>query len=409
VLSEIGRAWREDRLKVVKSAAEIVDRLALLARGQDDRRIPGEDALTKTLNQFQQSFDTRRGGFGDAPKFPRPSELLFLLREYARTGNDAARAMVVQTLRAMALGGMRDHIGGGFHRYSVDGNWRVPHFEKMLYDQAQIVLACLEASQAGDDPFFAQIAEDTLQYVRRDMTGRARRLLFGRGCRQCTRRTCISWPRLRRACGGAQDGRRVLRLDRRRDSDRAWRRQRDLRGPLRRSRKWQCAVRSAARVRQQEPVVYGAIDRRSGKARDKSPIDVAESLLRARQVLFDARERKPRPQLDDKVLTAWNGLMIAAFARASRVLGGGALGQDNVPRPDGRASTECDRGGLVHPRCDVEREHPDTIAPLSRRKCGDRRLCRRLRLPDLWRAGAVPGVGRSRVAGMGPRSSSTPG
>ena len=78
--------------------------------------------------------------------------------------------MTVQTLRAMALGGMRDHIGGGFHRYSVDGNWRVPHFEKMLYDQAQIVLACLEASQAGDDPFFAQIAEDTLQYVRRDMT-----------------------------------------------------------------------------------------------------------------------------------------------------------------------------------------------------------------------------------------------
>ena len=87
--------------------------------------------------------------------------------------------MVVQTLRSMALGGMRDHIGGGFHRYSVDGNWRVPHFEKMLYDQAQIVLACLEASQAGDDPFFAQIAEDTLQYVRRDMTDAKRRLLFG--------------------------------------------------------------------------------------------------------------------------------------------------------------------------------------------------------------------------------------
>ena len=77
--------------------------------------------------------------------FRGPSELLFLLREYARTGNDAARAMVVQTLRAMALGGMRDHIGGGFHRYSVDGDWRVPHFEKMLYDQAQLVLACLEA------------------------------------------------------------------------------------------------------------------------------------------------------------------------------------------------------------------------------------------------------------------------
>ena len=126
VLTEIGRAWREDRLNVVKSAAEIVERLSQMARGQDEPKVPGESALTRTFQQFQQSFDTRRGGFGDAPKFPRPSELLFLLRESARIrlredatarqAADAALAMVVQTLRAMALGGMRDHIGGGFHR-----------------------------------------------------------------------------------------------------------------------------------------------------------------------------------------------------------------------------------------------------------------------------------------------------
>ena len=90
---------------------------------------------------WARAFDERRGGFGDAPKFPRPSELLFLLREHARTGAPEPREMVLGTLRAMALGGMRDHIGGGFHRYSVDGGWRVPHFEKMLYDQAQLVLA----------------------------------------------------------------------------------------------------------------------------------------------------------------------------------------------------------------------------------------------------------------------------
>jgi uncharacterized protein YyaL (SSP411 family) len=82
--------------------------------------------------QFREAFDGRFGGFGDAPKFPRPSELLFLLREHARTGDADARDMVLRTLRSMALGGMRDHIGGGFHRYSVDGAWRVPHFEKML-------------------------------------------------------------------------------------------------------------------------------------------------------------------------------------------------------------------------------------------------------------------------------------
>src|SRR5213078_2817874 len=117
--------------------------------------------------QFKNSFDARNGGFGEAPKFPRPSELLFLLREHARTGDAGARDMTLRTLRAMALGGMRDHIGGGFHRYSVDAAWRVPHFEKMLYDQAQLVLAFVEAAQVSRDPFYAEVAEDTLLYVMR--------------------------------------------------------------------------------------------------------------------------------------------------------------------------------------------------------------------------------------------------
>ena len=326
VLAEIGRAWREDRLQVVKSAAEIVDRLALLARGQDDPRTPGETALTTTFNQFQQSFDTRRGGFGDAPKFPRPSELLFLLREYVRTGNDAARAMVVQTLRSMALGGMRDHIGGGFHRYSVDGNWRVPHFEKMLYDQAQIALACLEAAQAGDDPFFAQIAEDTLQYVRRDMTD---------------------------ARGGFYSAE---------DADSVPAEQRH--DPHAHKMEGAYYVWTSGEIKTQLGDDSAIFEARYGilqsgnapfdpqhefvnknllytaqsiadiaKAVSKTPIEVAEALLRARQILFDVRELRPKPQLDDKVLTAWNGLMIAAFARASRVLGGSALGQENIENP----------------------------------------------------------------------------
>ena len=122
------------------------------------------------MAEFDAAFDRRRGGFGNAPKFPRPSELLFLLREHARTGADAPLAMTLATLRAMALGGMRDHIGGGFHRYSVDGDWRVPHFEKMLYDQAQLVLAYLEAAQATGDAAYAEVAIDTLAYVRRELT-----------------------------------------------------------------------------------------------------------------------------------------------------------------------------------------------------------------------------------------------
>src|SRR5687767_10505752 len=170
ILNEIARVWRDEREKVVESAATIVGRLRSAGQQAPHTGVPDAGALTAAVKQFGSSFDHRRGGFGDAPKFPRPSELLFLLREYWRTGDATPRDMVLTTLRAMALGGMRDHIGGGFHRYSVDGDWRVPHFEKMLYDQAQLVLAYLEAAQASADPFFAQIAEDTLQYVRRDMT-----------------------------------------------------------------------------------------------------------------------------------------------------------------------------------------------------------------------------------------------
>ena len=294
-----------------------------MARGQDDRADAWRSRAGQDVPAVPADPSTRRrGGFGDAPKFPRPSELLFLLREYARTGNDAARAMVVQTLRAMALGGMRDHIGGGFHRYSVDGNWRVPHFEKMLYDQAQLVLAYLEAAQAGDDPFFAQIAEDTLQYVRRDMTDERGGFYSAEDADSVPGLETSSLNDLKPRA--AQDRRRVLRLDRGRDRDALGDDSADLRGPLRRPAERQRAVRSAARVRQQEPAAHRAVDRRSSpKAANKTPIEVAESLLRARQILFDVRELRPRPQLDDKVLTAWNGLMIAAFARASRVLGGG--------------------------------------------------------------------------------------
>lgn len=339
VLSEIGRAWRDDRINVVKSAAQIVERLALMARGQDEPREAGDDALTKTVKQFEQSFDTRRGGFGDAPKFPRPSELLFLLREYARTGNDTLRAMVVQTLRAMALGGMRDHIGGGFHRYSVDGDWRVPHFEKMLYDQAQIALACLEAAQAGEDPFFAQIAEDTLQYVRRDMTDERGGFYSAEDA--------DSFPvEHRPASSGA--GSAAHAAHKVEGAFYVWTADEILaqlgdHAPAFVGRYGVLPNGNAPFDPQQEFVdknlLYTALSIADiAKALKKTPIDVAESLLQSRKILFDARALRPRPLLDDKVLTAWNGLMIAAFARASRILGASALGDEN---------TEINRGGTT--------------------------------------------------------------
>ena len=332
VLTEINRAWRDDRLNVVKSAAEIVARLEQMAQGQNDRRTPDAGALTKTCQQFAQTFDTRRGGFGDAPKFPRPSELLFLLREHKRTGDDVPRAMVVQTLRSMALGGMRDHIGGGFHRYSVDGNWRVPHFEKMLYDQAQLVLAYLEAAQASDDPFFAQIAEDTLQYVQRDMTDEAGGFYSAEDADSIPPGSEAD-PATHKMEGafyiwGQQEVRAALGDD----------------SLVFEGRYGVLPNGNAPFDPQQEFVNKNLLHTAQSiadlaRASNKTPVDIAEVLLRARKILFAVRNQRPRPQLDDKVLTAWNGLMIAAFSRAARVLPGHPSLGEGGPNHEGEGDS----------------------------------------------------------------------
>src|SRR5256885_2890773 len=133
--------------------------------GRIERAIPDS-----AFNQFRRSFDSKLGGFGGAPKFPRPSVHNFLLRYWKRTGREEARDMVVETLIAMEKGGMNDQLGGGFHRYSVDEYWFVPHFEKMLYDQAQLVVSYLEAFQITKNDAMEMAARRTLDYVRREMT-----------------------------------------------------------------------------------------------------------------------------------------------------------------------------------------------------------------------------------------------
>jgi uncharacterized protein len=319
VLTEIARAWRNERAQVVESAAGITARLQEMARPEapsPGRTAPGVDALATTVRQFKSTFDRRRGGFGDAPKFPRPSELLLLLREHARLGDDEARDMVLSTLRAMALGGMRDHIGGGFHRYSVDGNWRVPHFEKMLYDQAQLVLAYLEAAQASSDVFFAQIAEDTLQYVHRDMTSNEGAFYSAEDADSIppeqaeqpdakkTEGAFYIWP--------IAEIREVLG-----DSSEIF----ELRYGLLSEGNAPFDPHAEFTGKNLLHTARGIAD--IAKTLEKEPEEVADRLMRARVALFERRARRPRPHLDDKVLTGWNGLMIAALARAGRVLSDG--------------------------------------------------------------------------------------
>lgn len=353
VLQELARVWREERGRVLGAAEELMERLRdatesekpgegeqgdregapgriILVGGSDltdasgaplrgakpKRPLAEPDALVEGADMFRHAFDPRHGGFGDAPKFPRPSELYFLLREFARTGDEELKDLTLDTLRAMALGGMRDHIGGGFHRYSVDAAWRVPHFEKMLYDQGQLVLAYLEAAQASGEGFYAAVAEDTLAYVQREMTDAAGGFYSAEDADSIPPEAA-SQPGAHKMEGAfyvwpdAEIASIVGEAD----------------APVVRARFGIEPGGNAPHDPQGEftgkNLLYTAMSiedvaQRTGRSVD----DVVDVLGGARQKLFEARAKRPRPHLDDKILTAWNGLMIAAFARAAHVLDG---------------------------------------------------------------------------------------
>jgi uncharacterized protein YyaL (SSP411 family) len=318
ILQEIARVWRTQRDNVTRSAETIVAQLRSAEQSAPTWTQPGPDALERTVEQFRRSFDSRYGGFGDAPKFPRPSELLFLLREHARTpsaraavGDRSPLDMALRTLRAMADGGMRDHIGGGFHRYSVDAAWRVPHFEKMLYDQAQLVLAFAEAAQASGNRWYADVAEDTLHYVMREMTDAA-------GGFQSAE-DADSLPPEDSSGTEKKEGAFYLWRDAELDA---------LLGDEAHIVKLRFGILSDGNAPHDPQAEF------TGKnllyvartideiARDTGrPVEeVMDVLRRARTTLFGARLGRARPHRDDKVLTAWNGLMIAAFARMGRLV-----------------------------------------------------------------------------------------
>ena len=314
LLTEIARNWRESRDRIVSSADGVIERLrdAQESRRGGSGQIPDHDLLAAGVREYARTFDRHAGGFGDAPKFPRPGELLFLLREHARTGDVEARQMVLETLRAMATGGMRDHVGGGFHRYSVDAAWRVPHFEKMLYDQAQLTLACLEAAQAAGDPSFAAVADDTLAYVRRDLSHADGGFFSaedadsipperaGRSDGVKTEGAFYIWSQseIEHLFG---DGAEVVRF--RYGIEPAGNAPHDPHGEF-------TNLNLLYVARGVEDVAW--LSGRSVEA-------VTAVLDGARGRLFEARCARPRPHLDDKVLAGWNGLMITAFARAARV------------------------------------------------------------------------------------------
>jgi uncharacterized protein YyaL (SSP411 family) len=316
VLHRIADAWEKNRAKVSESSDQIMTALAHSAASTAPGKISPK-LIETAYEQIARSYDARAGGFGGPPKFPRPVTLNFLFDIYRRSpaGSDegeAALGMALLTLRKMAAGGIHDQLGGGFHRYSVDGLWRVPHFEKMLYDQAQLAGAYLSAYQITGDLLYEEIARDTLEYVRRDMTSPEGGFYSAEDADSLT------------SIGSDEKAEGAFYVWTRQEIDQAL-------GEYAELFNYQYGVEAEGNAPpgsdpqgefQGKNILYQRQSfAETAKHFGRSELDVDESMRYRRATLLELRGKRSRPHLDDKIITAWNGLMISAFARGAQVLG----------------------------------------------------------------------------------------
>ena len=316
VLQRIANAWKQDRDNISEQGTRIVQALAESAashRGGNAQL--GAATLEAGYRQIARTYDAEEGGFGGAPKFPRPVTLNFLFRVYARDREGAtgrrALEMNLHTLRKMAAGGMHDHIGGGFARYSVDQYWHVPHFEKMLYDNGQLAVVYADAFQITREPLFAHVLRDVLEYVRRDMTA----------------------PE-----GGfysAEDADSIIEHGKPAHAEGAfyvWTQAQieAALGPDAEVFNFHYGVEPKGNAPAgadphgefvgKNILIQRHTNEETARHFGRSEEEIAKLLSEARCKLFGVRAQRPRPHLDDKIITGWNGLMISGFARAAQVL-----------------------------------------------------------------------------------------
>jgi uncharacterized protein YyaL (SSP411 family) len=317
VLERIAAAWKQDHERIAEQGAKIIAALAEAQAGSAaNAAVLGPETLDAAYQQIARSYDAHEGGFGAAPKFPRPVTLNFLTRVYARAPKSEsgrhALEMNLFTLRKMAAGGMHDHLGGGFHRYSVDAFWHVPHFEKMLYDQAQLAVAYLDAFQITREPLFEEVARDILDYVRRDMTAKEGGFFSAEDAD-----SEISGSPERKKREGA------FYVWEQKEIDPAL-------GPSAEVFNLHYTVKAEGNVPPGgDPhgefigmnilIELGTVAE-TAKHFEKNEAEVREILAKSRATLLALRAKRRRPHLDDKIITAWNGLMISAFARAAQLL-----------------------------------------------------------------------------------------
>jgi hypothetical protein len=296
VLMQLAKAWDDDRESVLKSANGVGDALQdyVQAQASGTARLNGA-TLDRAYARLRSQYDKVNGGFGDKPKYAQPVILNFLLRYYARTGQREALNMTLNSLRAIAGGGIHDQVGAGFYRYAVDAAWRVPHFEKMLYDQAQLALSYAEAYQVTHDRFYAGVARETLDYMLQNLHSPEGAFYSAQDADSLVEQ------------GKTEIGEGVFYL-------------------------WSAEAIQQVLGQETAAVVtfyYGleapgilyvnhSLAETAARFR-KSERETTALLSAARKKMFEARSRRPEPGRDDKVLTAWNGLAISAFARAAQV------------------------------------------------------------------------------------------
>jgi len=301
LVPRVKELWATRREEAVRSAAQITASLrnsVAEAPGED----PGEQLLHDAFAELAARFDTENGGFGDAPKFPTPHNLVFLIRYHHRTGNAEALGMVEKTLQSMRRGGMYDHVGLGFHRYSTDARWLVPHFEKMLYDQALLATAYTEAFRATGKDEYAAAAREVLTYVLRDMAAPEGGFHSAEDAdSEGEEGRFYLWTvdEVREAVGTGDAG---LAIDVFNLEDGG-----NFTGEVTGERDGRNILH-----------VTNSMDDIAAKWNIPVP-ELRERLEAIRRKLYDYREKRVRPGRDDKVLTDWNGLMIAALARAAWV------------------------------------------------------------------------------------------
>jgi uncharacterized protein len=296
VLNKVAEYWRTDAMGLRRQAGEMTARL------QNEMRVGtplsvGETELDAAVAQYAEDFDARHGGFGHAPKFPPATGLSFLLRRYQRTGDEHTLNMVRKTLDGMASGGMYDHIGGGFSRYSTDERWLVPHFEKMLYDNALLTRTYLEAAQVTNEQTYRRVATETLDYMLREMTSPEGGFYSATDAdSEGVEGKFFVWT--------PEDIRQIVPTD---EDARLFCAYYDITP----SGNWEHksipnTPKSIEEIAQELHV---------------SPEDLRQTIDRLKPRVYDARRQRVPPGLDDKILTAWNGMMISAMAEGARVLG----------------------------------------------------------------------------------------